>query len=118
MTPDSEKKKEAMSYEEFQQLARLYTIGALDKEELEAFTAGRKLYGARAEAFIDECQCLNAILALSLLPMSPSAGLKERLMAKIREEAGEQAPLWEPTSSQRALATLGSDENQRIFGVN
>ncbi|HWL53179.1 MAG TPA: hypothetical protein VNQ90_12145 [Chthoniobacteraceae bacterium] len=107
-----------MSFEEFQQLARLYTIGALDLDELEQFNLGRKHFGTEAEAFLDECQRLNALIALSLLPKKPSAGLKARLMAKIRKEQAKSPdfngeighPLLTPASSGK--------QGSSIFGLN
>jgi len=80
-----------MSYEEFQQMARLYIIGALDDDEQARFAIGRALYGKRAEAFIDECQKFNALFALSLLPSQPAPDTKRRLLARIRaaQEARE-----------------------------
>jgi len=80
-----------MSYEEFQQMARLYIIGALDEEEQARFDIARALYGKRAEAFIDECQKFNALFALSLLPSQPSPATKRKLLARIRaaQEAKE-----------------------------
>ena len=41
-----------MSFEEFQNQARLYVIGALETEETEAFELARKHFGKPAEDFI------------------------------------------------------------------
>ena len=43
-----------MSFEEFQNCARLYVIGALEPEELQDFEAARKQYGPAAEDFINQ----------------------------------------------------------------
>ncbi len=73
-----------MTYEEFQHLARLYVVGALDPDETEQFCAGRKLFGRRAEDFLRECRKLNSIFALSLSPRDPAPSAKARLLARIR----------------------------------
>ena len=73
-----------MSFEEFQNCSRLYVIGALESEELEAFEKARKEFGPKAEDFIGECYALHEAFALSLKPAKSSSDLKERLMAKVR----------------------------------
>jgi hypothetical protein len=73
-----------MSFEEFQDLARLYVIGALEVEETEAFEVARKFFGQQAEDFIAECYSMHEALALSLRPAKSSEALKERLMAMVR----------------------------------
>jgi hypothetical protein len=77
-----------MSFEEFQSQSRLYVIGALDQDELEAFENARKEFGQKAEDFIGECYALHEAFALSLKPAQASASLKERLMARVREKKG------------------------------
>lgn len=74
-----------MSFEEFQKRARLYVIGALEPEEMEAFEAARKQFGQKAEEFIAECYSLHEAFALSLRPAKASAAIKERLMSMVRE---------------------------------
>lgn len=74
-----------MFFEEFQHLARLYIVGALDPDEMEQFCAGRQAFGAEAEAFIDECRKLNAVFALSLRPCEPDPRTKGKLLARIKE---------------------------------
>jgi hypothetical protein len=73
-----------MSFEEFQHLARLSVVGALDPDEVEQFEAGRRRYGEKAEAFLKECRKLNAVFALSLQPCEPDPKTKERLFELIR----------------------------------
>jgi len=73
-----------MSFDEFQQLARLFAAGALDEEETFQFMAGRKKFGRHAEAFITQCHKLGAALALSLRPCAPDPRTKERLLAMIQ----------------------------------
>jgi hypothetical protein len=75
-----------MSFEDFQNRARLYVIGALEPNELEEFEEARKGWGQRAEDFIGECYALHEAFALSLRPAKSSAAMKERLMARVREK--------------------------------
>ena len=74
-----------MSYEDFQNRARLYVIGALEPEETAEFEEARKHFGQGAEDFIAECYNLHEAFALSLRPEKTSDSLKERLMAMVRE---------------------------------
>ena len=80
-----------MSFEEFQNCARLYVIGALEPEELSDFEAARKQYGAAAEDFINQCYSLHEAFALSLKPAKASNVIKERLMAMVRERSQNQS---------------------------
>lgn len=74
-----------MSFEEFQNQARLYVIGALEAEEIEAFELARKHFGQKADEFIAECYSMHEAFALSLRPAKSSEALKERLMAMVRK---------------------------------
>ncbi len=73
-----------MSFEEFQNRARLYVIGALEAEELAEFEEARKEFGQKAEDFIAECYNLHEAFALSLKPAKSSDAIKERLMEMVR----------------------------------
>jgi hypothetical protein len=73
-----------MSFEEFQNQARLYVIGALEAEETEAFELARKQFGQQAEDYIVQCYDMHEAFALSLRPAKSSDALKERLMAMVR----------------------------------
>ena len=73
-----------MSFEEFQNQARLYVIGALEAEETEVFEIARKYLGQKAEDYIAECYSMHEAFALSLRPAKSSDALKERLMAMVR----------------------------------
>ncbi len=73
-----------MSFEEFQNLARLYVIGALEAEENEAFMQAQKHFGQKAEDYIAECYSMHEAFALSLRPAKSSEALKDRLMAMVR----------------------------------
>jgi superoxide dismutase len=74
-----------MSFDEFQNRARLYVIGALEPEETESFEEARKEYAQKAEDFIAQCYDLHEAFALSLRPEKSSDALKQRLMAMVRE---------------------------------
>jgi hypothetical protein len=80
-----------MSFEEFQNCARLYVIGALEPEELQDFEAARKQYGSAAEDFINQCYGLHEAFALSLRPAKASSAIKEKLMSMVRERRQGQS---------------------------
>ena len=98
-----------MHFEEFQHLARLSVVGALDPEERDLFQAGRKEYGPDAEAFIDECRKLNTVFALSLHPCEPDPRTKARILAQIKANPatrrGRTASKW--LRSERGDLVLG-----------
>ena len=73
-----------MSFEEFENQARLYVIGALEPEELEGFEQARKSFGQRAEDVITDCYSMHEAFALSLRPAKSSDALKDRLMSMVR----------------------------------
>ena len=75
-----------MSFEEFQNRARLYVIGALEPDETEEFEQARKQYAQQAEDFIAECYNLHEAFALSLRPEKTSDTLKQRLMTMVRQK--------------------------------
>ena len=74
-----------MNFEEFQNRARLYVIGALEDGETEEFEQARFQFGQEAEDFITECYRLHEAFALSLRPAKSSDALKNRLMQMVRE---------------------------------
>ena len=78
-----------MSFEEFQNQARLYVIGALEAEETEAFELARKQFGQRAEDYIGQCYSMHEAFALSLRPAKSSDALKDRLMEMVRKRKAE-----------------------------
>jgi len=82
-----------MSFEEFQNCARLYVIGALEPEELQEFESARKQYGSAAEDFINQCYGLHEAFALSLKPAKASSAIKEKLMSMVRDRRqGQSGP--------------------------
>ena len=93
-----------MQFEEFQYLARLSIIGKLDPDELEQFMAGRREFGKRAEACINECRKLGTALALSLCPCEPNPMTKEKLFAKIRQSGSPNSGNLADPASVRAIA--------------
>lgn len=74
-----------MSFEEFQNHARLFVLGALDASEMKEFQETRKQFGQAAEDVIRDCHELLHAFALSLRPARSSAALKERLMSMVRQ---------------------------------
>ena len=79
-----------MNYEEFQNRARLYVIGAMEPEETEEFEQARRQFGQKAEETIGECYALHEAFALSLRPAKTSSALKDRLMQMVRERKGSE----------------------------
>ncbi len=75
-----------MSFEDFQNRARLYVIGALEADDTVEFEAARADFGPSAESFITECYNLHEAFALSLQPKKSSNAIKERLMSMVREK--------------------------------
>ena len=73
-----------MNFNEFQNRARLYVIGALEPEELEEFENARKKFGKKGDEFITKCYALHEAFALSLRPAKASSAIKERLMAMVK----------------------------------
>lgn len=106
-----------MTYEEFQHLARLFVVGALDEDEMDQFVEGRLTFGEQGEAFIGECRRLNSMFALSLRPLEPDPSTKQKLLARIRNSprtdhgnTGEQeidAHCYVRSMIYRKLATAG-----------
>jgi hypothetical protein len=75
-----------MSFEEFENAARLYVIGALEPDETADFEQARKEFGQKAEDYITKCYDMHEAFALSLRPAKSSDALKERLMAMVRNK--------------------------------
>jgi hypothetical protein len=78
-----------MSFDEFQNAARLYVIGALEPDEAPKFERARKQFGQRAEDYISECYALHAAFALSLKPAKSSDAIKTRLMEMVRKKTAQ-----------------------------
>jgi hypothetical protein len=84
-----EKEAPPMNFEEFENLARLYVVGALEDGEEEAFREARAELGDRAEEVIAEFRQLNSVFALSLRPHAPHPETKRRLLQEIRKTMHE-----------------------------
>ena len=97
-----------MSFDQFENQARLYVLGALDASETSAFDEARRAFGARAEEFIQECRRLNAAFALSLHPRPPTMDAKQKLMALIQKSLrrSEAADHEEPEESHDMWGAL------------
>jgi hypothetical protein len=74
-----------MNFEQFQNQARLFVIGALDAEEISEFEKARRKFGQKAEDFIAKCYTLSEAFALSLKPAKASDQIKARLMEMVRD---------------------------------
>ena len=74
-----------MSFDEFQNSARLYVVGALEPDELEEFEEARKEFGTKGEDYIGQCYALHEAFALSLRPAKASGAIKDRLMSMVRD---------------------------------
>jgi hypothetical protein len=97
-----------MTFEDFQHLARRYVVGALDDDEMEQFRAGRKQFGARAEAFINDSRKLNSIFALSLQPRNPHPDTKQKLLDKIRMAAVNNENVQKPEIERGGSSSGGT----------
>ncbi len=74
-----------MNFEEFENLARLAVVGALEESEMAIFEDARIALGLRAEDCLKDCRRLNEAFALSLRPHAPRPDAKARLMALVEE---------------------------------
>jgi hypothetical protein len=73
-----------MNFEEFENLARLHVVGALEEDEEAHFEAAREGFGQRGEELIAEFCKLNSVFALSLRPHPPHPDTKRKLLQAIR----------------------------------
>ena len=69
-----------MNSDDFDSMARLYVLGALDPDEMVEFERQRHDLGQRAERVIQECERLNSMFALSLRPTPPKPSTKQKLL--------------------------------------
>ena len=74
-----------MNFDEFQNQARLYVLGALEPAEMKKVEGATRKFGPKAEEFIRQCFALHEAFALTLRPAKSSALLKARLMTMVRE---------------------------------
>ena len=79
-----------MSFEEFENKARMHVLGVLeDEEEIAQFEKARADFGDRADGVLAEFQRLSAAFALSLRPTPPKPATKERLLSMIELAMGK-----------------------------
>jgi len=71
-----------MTFQEFQNCARLCAIGALYPGELAEFERASVQFGPRAKSFVRECSALRDAFALSLRPADTRAALKQRVLSR------------------------------------
>ena len=83
-----------MSFEEFQSLARMYVVGALDEDELTAFEQARQEHGEEAERCIAECERLASAFALSLQPQKPAPHARRDLLSRIAASEPKPKRRW------------------------
>jgi len=76
-----------MTFEQFQNRARLFVIGALYPNESEPFMEARAQFGPKAEAFLRDCYALRDAFALSVQPQSNRDKLKNRITSLARQHA-------------------------------
>jgi len=104
-----------MKFEEFEKLARLYVVGALEDGEEEAFQEAREEFGERAEESLAEFRQLNAILALSLRPLPPHPETKRKLLQAIRRTMrGDARAAKGSNGAQHGAASRGSTRPRGI----
>ena len=70
-----------MTFEDFQNRARLYVIGALYPEELPEFESAKSQFGSRAQSFLHDCYALRDAFALSLRSPARQTALNQRVLA-------------------------------------
>jgi hypothetical protein len=73
-----------MTFEQFQNQARLYVIGALYPDELAKFELAAATIGPRAQKVIREFSALRDAFALSLRPPAAQESVRSRLASLIR----------------------------------
>ena len=74
-----------MNFEEFQNRAPLYVLGALDTGEMAEVEEAKREFGQKAKDCIRKCYASRDAFALTLRPAEVSVALKERLMSMVRE---------------------------------
>jgi len=72
-----------MTFEAFQNYARLYVIGALELDEMEKFERAREQYGSAAGECLDECNRAHESLQLSLKSAEKARSIKTGLLSLV-----------------------------------
>ena len=88
------------AHEEMRELAALYALGALEAQEARAFEEHLAEGCIECAAELGEYESVAAELALTVAPVAPSAGVRERLLARVSEEKGRREGGAESAPSQ------------------
>jgi len=83
-----------MSFEEFQNYARLYVIGALEPQEIAKFEFAKEQYGPAAQEFVDECNFRHERLELSLKPAKKLEAIKAQLLSMVSRRSPTQSRIF------------------------
>ena len=78
-----------MDFDEFQDYAPLYVIGALKPTEIRDFEEGLEKFGEKAKHLVRHCHALHESFALSVRPRKSLVTLKERLMSRVRRHSDD-----------------------------
>jgi hypothetical protein len=73
-----------MDFDEFQNYAPLYVIGALEPAEIKDFEEGLERFGEKAKGLVRHCYALHESFALRVRPRKSLVTLKERVMSRVR----------------------------------
>jgi hypothetical protein len=102
-----------MSFEEFENLARLYVVGALEDGEQEAFQEAIEQFGDRAEQAIAGFRQLNSVFALSLRPHPPHPDTKRKLLHAVRRSMDGSQNLNDRPDPSDSPGTTGEITGER-----
>ena len=99
-------------HDEYQELAALYALGALDTPDRESFEAHLAAGCAACQESLREARGVSDELALSVDPVDPPARVRERLFSKVQSDADISANPSVPKANTyvywAALATAAS----------
>jgi hypothetical protein len=73
-----------MDFDELQNYAPLYVIGALEPAEIKDFEEGLEKFGEKAKHLVRHCHALQESFALRLRPRKSLVRLKERVISRVR----------------------------------
>ena len=73
-----------MTFDEFQNCARLYVIGALYPDEIPDFEKAAAAFGSQAQRYIRDCCNLRDAFAMSLRPPGARESLGQRVLSMAR----------------------------------
>jgi anti-sigma-K factor RskA len=90
-------------HEEYKDLAAVYALGALDGPEQERFEAHLASGCDACQAELAEARRVADELLFALPPVAPPPGLRERLLARVREDAARGSTGRSGSSSRSAF---------------